>query len=595
MSQSLWMTFLRLRPKSQVITCMTALTFCGCHLFSSGSDEEKGKDDDQVPQVSSTLESTSAKNTSSKPKEDSTQQDATNGQIFVARVNGVGIPESDFLREYEERVRTYRVRKREVPPRLEYTYKLSVLNQLINDSLVRQELERTNMSLTEDELNLALNLYKARFRSEKNFQNYLAQSNKTLAETIESVRFDALLEKLISKDLTLKITEEELNNSYQEQKTTRYTEPAKAKVRHILISVPQNAPKKSVMTAKRLALQVTKKARLKDANFANLAKEFSQDQKSKTRGGDLGLLVKKGDIRFSDAFEKVASNIPLHTPSEPVLSPQGWHILKVTDRQPEQLRVSQILLKGPQAKTQAQDLLKRAFTEPFADLARTSSQDEASRVRGGDLDFLHPKTPHRFGEKFKEGIFKLKRGDLSVVESAQGVHVVFITDSRPMRVRVSHILLSIPKDAKQEQIQKLKTKANQLHDELQAEIRKDGLKSNIFTRLARKHSDDLNSNLRGGDIGPFFIGGEPHFSHEVEDVMFSLAVNQVSDPVRSPFGWHILKVEQQIPKYIKSLSEVRAELTEQLASKTLRRQKALFMQRLKSEAKIDRYLDLKKP
>jgi len=575
------------------LTLLVALVYAsGCHLLP-GSDDAKESTQEGSPQASSTLTSEGKQAKSGEAQ--SPAQGDPERQTLVARVNGEGILETDFLREYEERVRTYRVRKREVPPRLEHTYKLSVMNQLINDTLVRQELKRSGVTLTEDELNQAIKTYKARFRSEKNFQSYLKQSNKSQEDIIEKVRFEAALGKLLARDMTQSISEEELISSYESQKEARYTTPEKVKARHILISLPQNAPKKNVVRAKRDALKVAKEARAKGADFESLAKERSQDPKTKLRGGDLGVLERKGSVMFSEAFEQVASTLPLHVPSEPVLSPKGWHIIKVTDRQPEQLRVSQILLKGPKMERKAKELAQRALKEPFADLARATSQDEASRVRGGDIDFLHPKSPHRFGEQFKEGVFKLKRGDLSVLQSAQGSHVVLVTDARPMRVRASHILLATPEGASRAQREALKREAQALYQALKDELSTSGSRSSAFTRFARKRSDDKSSRLRGGDIGPFYIGGEPHFSQEVEEALFSLELNKVSNPIRSPLGWHILKVERRIPRYTKTLKEVRSELSEQLNSKRLRRQKALFMQRLKSSSKIERYVDLKAP
>ena len=511
---------------------------------------------------------------------------------LIARVNGEGIPESDFLSEYEERVRTYRLRKREVPPRLALTYKRSVMNQLINDALVRQALKRHEVTLSAEELDRALSAYKARFRSEKNFQSYLQQSQKTADEITEEVRFEARLEKLILSDQPIELLEDQLIASYEEQRESRFTEPAQARVRHILISAPHNASKRQVIKAKRAALKVLKEARRPDADFSQLAQKHSDDSVTKSRGGDLGLLSRKGGVMFDEAFEAAAAQLPLQTPSEPVLSSHGWHILKVTDRQPEQLRVSQILLKGPQALKKAKKLARRALSEPFAELARSASQDEASRVRGGDIDFLHPKSAHRFGERFKEQLFKLKRGDLSVIESAQGAHVVLVTDARPMRVRVSHILLASPQGASPAQVKALKAEASALYQELSAELKASGPRSSAFTRLARKRSDDKRSKLRGGDIGHFYIGGEPHFSREVEELIFTLKPGELSEPVRSPYGWHLLKVEQRKEEHVKTLAEVREELSEQLRSKQMRRQKALFMQRLKSEAKIERFLKL---
>jgi peptidyl-prolyl cis-trans isomerase C len=88
-----------------------------------------------------------------------------------------------------------------------------------------------------------------------------------------------------------------------------------------------------------------------------------------------------------------------------------------------------------------------------------------------------------------------------------------------------------------------------------------------FAAMAKAESDDVNSGAKGGDLGLFRRGQMvPSF----EEVAFKLPVGQVSEPVRSNFGYHIILIEQ---KENKTFEEVRAEVEQrlrpELAKKTM--------------------------
>ena len=82
-----------------------------------------------------------------------------------------------------------------------------------------------------------------------------------------------------------------------------------------------------------------------------------------------------------------------------------------------------------------------------------------------------------------------------------------------------------------------------------------------FEELAIKHSEDGNA-AESGDLG-WFKPGE--MVPEFENTAFAMKTGQVSEIVRSPFGLHLIKVEQRKQEVTKSLDEVRDEITEILA------------------------------
>lgn len=78
-----------------------------------------------------------------------------------------------------------------------------------------------------------------------------------------------------------------------------------------------------------------------------------------------------------------------------------------------------------------------------------------------------------------------------------------------------------------------------------------------FNELATSKSQDTGSAVKGGDLGAFARGA---MVKPFEEIAFSSNVGQVSEPVRTQFGYHLIKVEEKIPEKVRSLDEVRAEL-----------------------------------
>ena len=80
-----------------------------------------------------------------------------------------------------------------------------------------------------------------------------------------------------------------------------------------------------------------------------------------------------------------------------------------------------------------------------------------------------------------------------------------------------------------------------------------------FADLAKAESDDVASGADGGNLGAFERGA---MIPEFEDAAFSLPIGQVSDPVKSAFGYHLILVDK---RGAKSLEEMRAEIQQRIA------------------------------
>ena len=109
------------------------------------------------------------------------------------------------------------------------------------------------------------------------------------------------------------------------------------------------------------------------------------------------------------------------------------------------------------------------------------------------------------------------------------------------------------------------------------EIRQKILQGADFADLARTDSDDMGSSSKGGDLG-FLKRGQtvPSF----EDAAFALPTGQLSQPVKTPYGFHLIKVEERKPT--RTFEELRPEIERTLGNEASRK----FVEDLKAKTKV---------
>ena len=113
-----------------------------------------------------------------------------------------------------------------------------------------------------------------------------------------------------------------------------------------------------------------------------------------------------------------------------------------------------------------------------------------------------------------------------------------------MKVSARHILILVDKDAAQDKVDAAKTKIDGIKNEIDGGL--------DFAEAAKKYSEDVGSADQGGKLDPFARG---EMVKEFSDTAFNTPVGTVSDPVRTEFGWHIIKVESKTGKIDKSFND----------------------------------------
>jgi peptidyl-prolyl cis-trans isomerase D len=128
----------------------------------------------------------------------------------------------------------------------------------------------------------------------------------------------------------------------------------------------------------------------------------------------------------------------------------------------------------------------------------------------------------------------------------------------PERVRGRHILIKLPPNASKKEVEKARKEA--LKIEKLAKSGKD------FAKLAEKYSQGPSAK-NGGDLGYFARGT---MVKPFEDAVFSMKKGEISGPIRTRFGFHIIKVLDIQPAHTKPLAEVKAEIVKTLKLKKAR-------------------------
>ncbi|MEX1238350.1 MAG: peptidylprolyl isomerase [Cyclobacteriaceae bacterium] len=190
--------------------------------------------------------------------------------------------------------------------------------------------------------------------------------------------------------------------------------------------------------------------------------------------------------------------------------------------------------------------------EDFGKLAAQFSEEPGASSSEGNLGFF---TAMQMVFPFEQAAWVTPVGGISKpVRTQFGYHIVKVLDRQPSRgeVEVSHIMIRTGDRVDNENV---KNTIFDIYDQLQK-----GMK---WEDLCQQYSEDPNSKDRGGRLRPFGVGGMaavPQF----QEMAFALErEGQISDPVQTQFGWHILRLESKIP--VPPYDEIKATLTQRVS------------------------------
>jgi peptidyl-prolyl cis-trans isomerase SurA len=224
---------------------------------------------------------------------------------------------------------------------------------------------------------------------------------------------------------------------------------------------------------------------------------------------------------------------------------------------PQELNIAQILIRVPENATPAQlaERGKRANEViaqlnaggDFAKLAAAYS-DAGDAMKGGELGW---RTADRLPQLFVDATANLQQGQVApVVKSANGFHILKLLGKRTqsvMRTASDSADAAAPAAVRQTRVSHILIKVNQVVSASDARRKLVELKQRLdnhaatFEELAKLYSNDFSAS-KGGDLGWIYPGDTvPEF----ERAMDALPVGQVSEPIESPFGYHLILVKER--------------------------------------------------
>lgn len=208
------------------------------------------------------------------------------------------------------------------------------------------------------------------------------------------------------------------------------------------------------------------------------------------------------------------------------------HLAHIVIRVPEQADTAQLMRIRARAEQALQQI---ARGDDFGKVAATYS-DTPDGLSGGSMG---QRPLDRLPTLYADAAQKLEPGGVSgILRSPAGFHILKLigksggaaTTKAIKQTRASHILI----------------KVSELVSEAEARRKLVGLKERLdnganFAELARLHSNDLSAT-KGGELGWLYQGDTvPEF----ERAMDALKIGEISQPVQSPFGWHLIQVHER--------------------------------------------------
>lgn len=248
-------------------------------------------------------------------------------------------------------------------------------------------------------------------------------------------------------------------------------------------------------------------------------------------------------------------------------------------------RLSHILISIPSQASPAE--IKKARKKADAIIAEIKAgkdfQQQAietsngrNALKGGDLGW---RKQAQLPSLFADAVIDLEPGQVSApIKSASGFHIIQIADKRGgstmmvLQTKVSHILV-MPNEIRSDKDSRARIR--QVYKKLD--------NGADFEELAKEYSDDPGSAAKGGDLGWVNPGDMvPAFDR----IMNEIEPGVLSQPFKSKFGWHILKVEERKETDLGEQVQ-RNQIYQMLQARQFEEELPIWLRKIRSEAYVD--------
>ena len=295
---------------------------------------------------------------------------------------------------------------------------------------------------------------------------------------------------------------------------------------------------------------LTKNQHLKDAKSQGLTQEeFDQNFELflnfKLKVKEAERLGMDQSEEFSNEFSIIKEDLKKPYLLENTI--QEGELRKAYNRMQEAIKASHILIQFPPnagredsiaVLQMASSIKKRAENgEDFNQLAMEHSDDPSAQSNRGDLGYF---TALQMVYPFEDAAYGLQIGEISdPVATTFGYHIIKLLDRRPNpgQIRVSHLLVRIdPSNPVSED--RAKRRIADIYSELQRG-------EHTWEEVVKRYSEDEGTKNTGGLLPWFGVGS---IVPEFEEIAFSLTEpHEISPPVKTEFGFHIIRLEDTKP------------------------------------------------
>ena len=341
-----------------------------------------------------------------------------------------------------------------------------------------------------------------------------------------------------TRDFIKPVADAEVEKYYADH-AAEYEKPPQIRVSHVLVRVPETGGSEGEDKARAKIADVIRRAKAGE-DFAKLAREVSEDPGSKETGGDMGL-VRKGEMvpQFEQAaFAMKAGELS----AEPVRTPFGFHAIKVSE-----VRAA---TKTPLKEVAAQ--IRDRVSAEAADRAAKAKADEARVKLAAAADFSAeakslglnpldttiPRIERPAGapaDSMTDAVFELAHGGVSLpVKTPAGWLVIKHRETLPAAVPpLAEIKDRVVAAVKRERADTL---AHERAKQLAAEAKAD------FAAAAKKAGASTGETPRFSLAKP-----AEKFPGDAMLAAFQTAAGAVTEPVKTPQGYYVLKVLERTP------------------------------------------------
>jgi peptidyl-prolyl cis-trans isomerase D len=410
---------------------------------------------------------------------------------------------------------------------------------MVSDAEVDEEFNRRN-----EKVKLAV----VAFAADK-FKDSVTVSDEEIAKHFEAnkeqyripekrkIKYALIDSEAIRKGIT--ITPEDVQRYYDDNKA-QYAQPERVQASHILLKTEG----KDDAAVRKQAEEILAKVKA-GGDFAALAKQYSEDEGSGAKGGDLGFFERGAMVA---EFDEVAFKLQPGETSDLVKTQFGYHIIRVIAKQPASTSTAE------QVRPQIEDTLKfqraneqmeRIASELAGKVTKPEELDTVARARGltvaesGFFGSQEPIPGLGVAPAVVSRAFEMKPGEVSeAIRTPAGMAFITVTGSQESRVPTLEEVKARVRDdlTKTRAADAAQQKAKAVASQLKSGDFNAGAKA---AGLEVKTTDLITRGAAIPDVGT---------SPEVDAAAFALPVGGVSDPITTENGAVVVKVlEKQGP------------------------------------------------